>query len=88
MYSAFDKLTYPHQTTGEFSSQKALALEALIEPGEYEREVKAGLGFHRASEDELKERYMYMYTVKICRRGTAFQYVDIPLRGQPKWPFW
>jgi hypothetical protein len=50
------------------------ALNELMEPGEYEREVKAGLGFDRASEDELKERH----TVKICRRGTAFQYRKDP----------
>ena len=75
--------------TGEFSSQQVLALEAgvaglgyilqtsndeLMEPGEYEREVKAGLGFDGASEDELKERYI----VKICCRGTAFQYRKDP----------
>ncbi len=48
--------------------------DELTGPGEYEREVKAGLGFDRASEDELKERH----TVKICRRGTAFQYGKDP----------
>jgi hypothetical protein len=97
------------ETTGEFSSQQVLALEAgvvgsgyilrasndeLMEPGEFSsqevlarkvrriprpdmdprREVKAGFGFDRASEEELKERP----TVKICRRGTAFPYGKDP----------
>ena len=38
--------------------------DELMEPGEYEREVRAGLGFDRASEDELKDRH----TVKINRK--------------------
>ncbi len=48
-----------------------------MEPGEYcqdEREVIAGLGFDRASEDELKDRH----TVKICRRVKSFQYGKDP----------
>ena len=35
-----------------------------MEPGEYEREGRAGLGFDRAAEDELKDRH----TVKINRK--------------------
>ena len=51
-----------------------LVLSALVlmqEPGEcmYARNMKAGLGFDRASEDEMKERQ----TVKVGRRGTVFQ---------------
>ena len=48
--------------------------DELMEPGEYEEEVIAGLGFDRASEDELKDRH----TVKICRRGTTFQHGKDP----------
>ena len=47
----------------------ALVLMSLQEPGEYARNLKAGLGFDRASEDEMKDRQ----TVKVCRRGTVFQ---------------
>ena len=60
------------------SKRGHLALSVLVlmqEPGEYmyARNVKAGLGlgFDRASDDELKERH----TVKICRRCTAFEYM-------------
>ena len=47
------------------------ALVLMQEPGEcmYARNMKAGLGFDRASEDEMKDRQ----TVKVCRRGTVFQ---------------
>jgi hypothetical protein len=97
------------ETTGEFSSQQVLPLEAgvvgsghilrasndeLMEPGEFSspevlarkvrriprpdidprREVKAGLGFDRASEEEMKERL----TVEIRRRGTAFPHGKDP----------
>ena len=54
------------------TKEEGEVLSALIlrqTPGEYAREMKAGLGFERASEDEMKERE----TVKAYHRGTVFQ---------------
>ena len=45
------------------------ALVLMQEPGDHARNLKAGLGFDRAFEDEMKERP----TVKVCRRDTVFQ---------------
>ena len=44
------------------------ALVLMQEPGEHAHNLKAGLGFDRALENEMKERQ----TVKACRRGTIF----------------
>ena len=45
------------------------ALVLMQEPGDHARNLKAGFGFNRAPEDEMKDRQ----TVKACRRVTLFQ---------------
>ena len=65
------------QEPGEFSSPEVLARKVRRIPRpdiDPRREVKAGLGFDRASEEEMKERL----TVEIRRRGTAFPHGKDP----------